>query len=188
MAFIRNSFSVLALIFTVAMPYHARDLHYTIVQLANSQTRILANSQTRSSQFTSPPRPHPRFQCRLCKKYCKALDKVVKCEDCEKRFHTSCAKPGVDELLQMESGSGSWYYTNCNADCGLCNGAVLKDHKAVQCDICKMRVHNGCSFITESQYKTLPWICPKYEFFNFSDSVFDDQLNLETQNRFDPVK
>ena len=43
MAFIRNSFSVRALIFTVAVPYHARDSHYTIVQLANSQTRILAN-------------------------------------------------------------------------------------------------------------------------------------------------
>ena len=48
MAFTRNLFSVLALIFTVAVPYHARDSHYTIVQLANSQTRILANSQTRS--------------------------------------------------------------------------------------------------------------------------------------------
>ena len=34
--------------------------------------------------------PGPRFQCRLCKKYCKASDKVVECEDCEKRFHASC--------------------------------------------------------------------------------------------------
>ena len=40
MAFIRNSFSVLALIFTVAVPYHARDSHYTIVQLANSQLAV----------------------------------------------------------------------------------------------------------------------------------------------------
>ena len=31
--------------------------------------------------------PCPRFQCRLCKKYCKASDKVVECEDCEKCFH-----------------------------------------------------------------------------------------------------
>ena len=27
--------------------------------------------------------PSPRFQCRLCKKYCKASDKVIECEDCE---------------------------------------------------------------------------------------------------------
>ena len=76
----------------------------------------------------------PRFQCRLCKKYCKASDKVVKCEDCEKRFHTSCTKLGDNELLKLESGNGSWYCTNCKADCGLCSGAVLKAHKAVQCD------------------------------------------------------
>ena len=31
------------------------------------------------------------------------------------------------------------------------------------------------------------WICPKCDFFNFSDSFFDDQLNLESQNRFDPL-
>ena len=34
--------------------------------------------------------PGPRSQCRLCKKYCKASEKSVKCEECEKRVHTSC--------------------------------------------------------------------------------------------------
>ena len=62
--------------------------------------------------------PGPRIQCRLCKKYCKASDKVVECEDCEKRFHASCAKLGNNELLKLESGNGSWYCTNCKADCG----------------------------------------------------------------------
>ena len=136
--------------------------------------------------------PGPRFQCRLCKKYCKASDKVVECEDCEKRFHASCAKLGDNELLKLESGNGSWYCTNCKADCGLCSGAVLKDHKAVQCDNCEIWVHNGCSFITESQYETLQntnctLMCPKCEFFKFSDSFCDDQLNLENQNRLDPL-
>ena len=55
-----------------------------------------------------------------------------------------------------------------------------------------MWVHNGCSFITESQYETLQntnrtWICPKCEFFNIFDSFFDIQLILENQNRFDPL-
>ena len=30
-------------------------------------------------------------------------------------------------------------------------------------------------------------ICPKCDFFNFSDSFFADQLNLENENRFDPL-
>ena len=29
--------------------------------------------------------PDPRFQYRLCKKYCKTSDKVVDCEDCKKK-------------------------------------------------------------------------------------------------------
>ena len=41
--FMRISFSVLALIFTVSVTYFARDSHYTIIQLADSQTRRLAN-------------------------------------------------------------------------------------------------------------------------------------------------
>ena len=31
------------------------------------------------------------------------------------------------------------------------------------------------------------WICPKCDFFNFSDSFFDEQLNLESENRFNPL-
>ena len=76
--------------------------------------------------------PGARFQCRLCKRYCKASDKVIECEDCEKRFHVLCAKLGDNKLLKLESRNGSWYCSNCKAYCGLCSGAVLKDHKAVQ--------------------------------------------------------
>ena len=90
--------------------------------------------------------PGPRSLCRLCKKYCKASEKSVKCEECKKRFHTSCISLDKKELL--ESGNGPWYCTNCKADCGLCSGAVL--HKAVQCDKCEMWIHNKCSLITES--------------------------------------
>ena len=31
------------------------------------------------------------------------------------------------------------------------------------------------------------WICPKCDFFNFSDSFFDDRLNLMTDNRTEPL-
>ena len=121
--------------------------------------------------------PRPMFQCGLCKKYCKASDRLLECEECEKRFHASCSNLGDNVLLRIESGDEAWYCTNCKADCGFCSGAVLKGHKAVQCDSCDMWIHNECSFIAETQYETVnntncTWICPKCEFFNFSDSFF----------------
>ena len=136
--------------------------------------------------------PGPRFQCGLCKKYCKASDRLLECEECEKRFHASCSNLSDNELLRIESGDDAWYCTNCKADCGLCSGAVLKGHKAVQCDSCDMWIHNECSFIAETQYETVnntncTWICPKCEFFNFSDSFFGEQVNVETENRFVPL-
>ena len=99
--------------------------------------------------------PGPRFQCGLCKKYCKASDKLLECEECEKRFHTSCSNLSDSEVLRIESGDGAWYCTNCKADCGLCSGAVLKGHRAVRCDSCDMWIHNECSFIAETQYETV---------------------------------
>ena len=56
-------------------------------------------------------------------------------------------------LLEIETGHGDWYCSNCKAeaDCGMCSGAVLSVHKAVQCDGCEMWIHNGCSFITEAE-------------------------------------
>ena len=136
--------------------------------------------------------PGPRFQCGLCKKYCKASDRLLECEECEKRFHASCSNLSDNELLIIESGDGAWYCTNCKADCGLCSGADLKGHKAVRCDSCDMWIHNECSFIAETQYEIVnntncTRICPKCEFFNFSDSFFGEQVNLETENRFVPL-
>ena len=55
-----------------------------------------------------------------------------------------------------------------------------------------MWIHNECSFIAETQYETVnnsncTWICPKCEFFNFSDSFFGEHVNLETENMFVPL-
>ena len=96
--------------------------------------------------------PGPRFQCGLCKKFCKASDRLLECEECEKRFHASCSNLGDNELLGIESGDGAWYCTNCKADSSLCSDTVLKCHKAVRCDSCDMWIHNECSFIAETQY------------------------------------
>ena len=66
----------------------------------------------------------PRFQCRTCKKYCKAAEKAVKCEDCEKRFYASCVNLGPLELQKIESGNDSWYCSNCKTECSLCSGPI----------------------------------------------------------------
>ena len=101
----------------------------------------------------------------------------------------SCANLSEKEL---GSEKETWYGKDCKAECGLCSGDVLNNHKAVQCDKCEMWVHNDYSFVTDFQYETMQnssctWICPKCEFFNFSDSFFSEQLNLEDQNRFIPL-
>ena len=42
------------------------------------------------------------------------------------------------------------------------------------------------SLVDSVENTNCTWICPKCDFFNFSDSFFTDQLNLENENRFDP--
>ena len=97
----------------------------------------------------------------------------------QKRFHASCSNLGDIELVRIESGDGTWYCTNCKADCGFCSGAVLKGHEAVRCDSCDLWIHNECSFIAETQYETVnntncTWICPK---LNSSLSLIPSLVN-----------
>ena len=51
--------------------------------------------------------PGPKFQCGLCKKYCKASDRLLECKECEKWFHSSCSNLGDNELVRIESGDGA---------------------------------------------------------------------------------
>ena len=58
----------------------------------------------------------PRFQCRLCKKYCKTSDKVVEYEDCKKCFHAFCSELGNEAFEKIESGIDTWYCADCKAE------------------------------------------------------------------------
>ena len=45
-----------------------------------------------------------------------------------------------------------------------------------------MWVHNKCSLVSETQYENIQnsnssWICPKCDFFNFSDSFFSNIMS-----------
>ena len=62
----------------------------------------------------------------------------------------SCANLSEKEL---GSEKETWYVEDCIAECGICSGDVLYNHKAVQCDKCEMWVHNDCSFVTISSMK-----------------------------------
>ena len=48
-----------------------------------------------------------------------------------------------------------------------------------------MNAHSLQKFSMKLNNTNCTWICPKCEFFNFSDSFFGEQMNLETENRFD---
>ena len=103
--------------------------------------------------------PGPRSQCRLCKKYCKASEKSVKCEECEKRFHTSCISLDEKELLELESGNGSWYCTNCKADCTV-YVVVLFYMVTKQSNVTNVK----CGFtINAPLSQNLNWFCRKHK-------------------------
>ena len=135
--------------------------------------------------------PGPRFLCRLCEKYCKATDNLSHAMTAKSAFMRHVQIPAKKNFPSLKNENEPWYCSDCKADCGHCSGAVLNSHKTVQCDKCEMWVHNKCSLVSDNQYENIQnsncsWICPKCDFFNFSDSFFSDQLNLEGQNRFAP--
>ena len=112
------------------------------------------------------------FQCGICKKYCKASDRLLECEECEKRFHTSCPNLGDNELWRIESGDGAWYCTNCKADCCLCSGVVLKITKQFGVTVVIWgSIMNAHSLQKLSMklwtIQTVHGFAPKCEFFNF---------------------
>ena len=79
---------------------------------------------------------------------------MIECTDCEKRFHAKCSNLEADDLLKTEIGNSDWYCTNCKADCGMCSGAVLSVHKAIQCDGARCGFTMN-AFITEAEFENL---------------------------------
>ena len=42
-----------------------------------------------------------------------------------------------------------------NSPCGICQKAVAKSHKAIECDLCKRWIHIKCNFISNQFYNNL---------------------------------
>ena len=57
----------------------------------------------------------------------------------------------------------------------------------VKCGFTMTALSSLISTYETMQNSSCTWICPKCEFFNFSDSFFSEQLNWEDQNRFIPL-
>ena len=126
----------------------------------------------------------------MFKKYCKASDKVVECEDCEKCFHTSCAERGRQWTVKIGIRKGilvlhklqSWLWIMQRCRPEKSQGSSVWQLWDVGSQW--MLFHHRISAWNFGKYK-LYLDLPECDFFNFSDSFFDEQLNLEKQNRFD---
>ena len=71
----------------------------------------------------------------------------------------------------------------------MCDGNVLRDHHAVQCDRCDKWLHTRCCNIDDSTYVSLMssncnWVCPLCDTLNFSDSFFSEG-DISNDNPFD---
>ena len=77
------------------------------------------------------------------------------------------------------------HFTRSSAICYQDSGGMLQSfRKAFRVSLGYDKwIHNECSKNTDCTS-----ICPKCEFFNFSDSFFGEQVNLEPGNSFVPLK
>ena len=71
--------------------------------------------------------------------------------------------------------------------CGGCCKAVAKTHRAVLCEACNYWWHIKCESISPSEYNVLglsedPWTCNQCNTYHFSDSFFEDEINLPTSS------
>ena len=73
--------------------------------------------------------------------------------------------------------------------CSICSRTVAKNHRAIECDLCKRWVHIKCNYITPTQYESLKvdvtnWYCINCmkEAIPFSNSN-DDNLKLILQGK-----
>ena len=112
--------------------------------------------------------PGPRFQCGLCKKYCKASDRLLECEECGKRFHALQAQTLVttNSFKRIVSCDGAWYCTNCKADCGL-SGEVLNKLKSRG-----FRATSLSTYDFSTLYTTLPHNLIKEKLINLIEWTF----------------
>ena len=76
------------------------------------------------------------------------------CFHCSQR-NSSLIFIGGKEFETIIFGNNVCYCSDSKADCGLCSGALLNDHKAAQCDYCDQWIHKECSYMSETESETL---------------------------------
>ena len=116
--------------------------------------------------------------CLVCNKSVNSKHKP-RCVLCEKIAHPNCVGITQKQAQSIIANSLPWYCSVCCAPCGICNGNVLNDHHAVQCDRCDKWLHTACCNIDDLTYSSLMssdcnWFCPMCDAMNFSDSFFSD--------------
>ena len=91
-----------------------------------------------------------------------------------KRFLLSVLLLGGD--IQLNPGP-NWKYP-----CGVCNKAVRRNQKGIQCDHCDLWYHTKCCSIGDKMYQILAnssctWMCVDCGLPSFSDSLFETSLD-----------
>ncbi|XP_030841013.1 uncharacterized protein LOC115923809 [Strongylocentrotus purpuratus] len=142
-----------------------------------------------------PARPSNRKKssakaCSSCSKLVIGKNKLT-CSDCQLLFHPSCVGVKQKQLSNLRANSAQWYCSDCCAPCSMCDGNVLRDHHAVQCDSCDKWLHTACCDIDYQLYTSLmanncTWVCPLCSELNFSDSFFSEG-EISTENPFDAL-
>lgn len=75
-------------------------------------------------------------------------------------------------------------------DCGLCLQSVKNTDPAIECDTCKLWIHNRCAVVTPEEYLMVQatncaWSCPKCDADNLSSSFSSLSTDFETRNQFE---
>ena len=79
--------------------------------------------------------------------------------------------------------------------CGLCDISVGWEDRGICCDTCNVWYHIDCQGMSSTRYSiynkslstSVAWECMKCGMPNFSTSLFDTSVSLDTHNRFDTL-
>lgn len=90
--------------------------------------------------------PGPRNnKCGSCHKIVRFFDKAIKCDDCGHWIHNRCSSTDDGTYIRLQNSDQKWYCSDCAAPCGICTENVFRYNLAIECDTCKLWIHNVCA-------------------------------------------
>ncbi|CAC5382782.1 unnamed protein product [Mytilus coruscus] len=89
---------------------------------------------------------------------------------------------------ELQNSEDKWFCKNRAAPCGICTLNILNSDPAIECDKCKLWIHNTCVIVSDAEYKVVQatnctWICPSCHDTNLSTSF----SSVASEAKFDSV-